>query len=77
MATKEFGDSDSEDSDEEATGLTLVQGAKSMVTKKLRGVTRIVLVLRFVLRLLKENKTSTRAYCKSLSVLLPNLISES
>lgn len=59
---EELGDSGSEDeSDEEAGGLSLAQGATSKVTKKFRSVTRIVLVLRFVLRLLKENKTSTRA----------------
>jgi len=50
------------ESDEERGGLSLVQKATSKVTKKFRSVTCIVLVLRFVLRLLKENKTSTRTY---------------
>jgi hypothetical protein len=67
---EEYGGCGSEDeSDEEAGELSLLQGAAAKVTKKFRSVTRIVLVLRFVLRLLKEYKTSTRKYKDSVALL--------
>ena len=48
--------------DEEGASFSLQKSEEtsSTVTKNLRGITSILLVLKFVLRLLRENKTSTR-----------------
>ncbi len=47
--------------EEEVDGsFSLNQGAHSRVSKTLRGTTAILLIMKFVLRLLRTNKTATR-----------------